>query len=216
MVNLYHVYKRYGAVQTLSDITFEINKGEFVYITGPSGAGKTTLLNIIFCAISFNEGQIVVGGKNILKMRDNSIPYYRREIGMVFQDFQLLTHKTVFQNISFAQHAVGNWGRKAKQKAWWQLKDVELTNKKDHYPLQLSGGEQQRVAIARALINNPKIVMADEPTGNLDEEMSHQIMRLFKKANEEGSTVIFATHNQRLIEEFPARTIRLNKGRMIE
>ncbi|MBU2590991.1 MAG: ATP-binding cassette domain-containing protein [Nitrospinae bacterium] len=216
MVNLYHVYKRYGSAQTLSDITFKVDKGEFIYITGPSGAGKSTLLNILFCSISFNEGQIVVNGKNILKMRDSSIPYYRRDIGMVFQDFQLLTHKTIFQNIGFAQHAVGTWGAKAKQRVWWKLKDVGLTTKKDHYPLELSGGEQQRVAVARALINNPKIVMADEPTGNLDEQMSNQIIRLLQKANEEGATVLFATHNERLIENFPARVIRLDKGRMVE
>jgi cell division transport system ATP-binding protein len=212
MIQLYHVSKRYGQVEILKDISLHVNKGELVFITGPSGAGKTTLLNLIFCSISTDRGQIVVNGRNVLKLKDSHIPYYRREIGMIFQDFKLLQNKTVFQNVAYAQHVLGLGGKETRQKVWRMLKDVGLSHKKDNFPKELSGGEQQRVGIARALINDPSIILADEPTGNLDYEFSLEILQLFLKAQQNGATVIFATHNREIIKSIDARVIILNKG----
>jgi len=215
MIQLYHIFKHNGAIETLSDKNLQVNKGEFVYITGPSGAGKTTLLNLLFCAISCDRGQILVNGRNVLKLMDSDIPYYRRQIGMVFQDFKLLPNKTVFQNIAYARHVTGSGVKETKRRVWLTLKDVGLIHKKDSYPLELSGGEQQRVAVARALINDPAIILADEPTGNLDIEISIEIMKLIWKANKQGATVLIATHNREIIKNFKARVIQLNRGKLI-
>ncbi|MFQ5559010.1 MAG: cell division ATP-binding protein FtsE [Nitrospinota bacterium] len=215
MIKLYHVHKKYGSVQTLTDITLHVRKGEFLYITGPSGAGKTTLLDLIFCSISSDQGQILVNGRNVLKLKESRIPFYRRNIGMIFQDFKLLKQKTVFQNVAFVQRVLGQGGKLARRKVWQTLKDVGLAQKKDHFPRQLSGGEQQRVAIARAVIHDPEIILADEPTGNLDFDITVEIIKLFKEFNRRGTTVVMATHNREIINSFRARTITLERGRVV-
>jgi cell division transport system ATP-binding protein len=216
MIQLYHVHKNYANYQALIDVSMKVEKGEFLYITGPSGAGKTTLLNIVFCGVKADQGQILVGGKNILKLNDSDIPYYRREIGVVFQDFKLLPRKTVYENIAFAQRVIGVSSREIKRKVWMSLKMVGLSHKKDLLPPRLSGGEQQRVSIARALINEPSIILADEPTGNLDYDISMEIMKLFEDANAKGATVIVATHNREILKTFPHRVIKLNRGKVVE
>ena len=216
MIQLYHVSKSYSNYQALTDISLRVEKGEFLYVTGPSGAGKTTLLNIIFCGVKADQGQMLVNGKNVLKLKNSDIPYYRREIGVVFQDFKLLPRKTVYDNIAFAQRVIGVRNKKLKKKVWMALKMVGLSHKKDLLPLSLSGGEQQRVAIARALINEPSIILADEPTGNLDYDVSMEILSLFESANSRGATVIVATHNREIIKNFPHRIIRLNYGKAVE
>jgi cell division transport system ATP-binding protein len=216
MIQLYHVSKNYSNYQALADVSLKVEKGEFLYITGPSGAGKTTLLNIVFCGVKADQGQIIVNGKNILKLKDSDVPYYRREIGVVFQDFKLLPKKTVAENIAFAQRVIGVGNKEIKKRVWMSLKQVGLSHKKDTFPLRLSGGEQQRVAIARALINEPQIILADEPTGNLDYDISMEIMKLFEDANSKGATIIVATHNREILKNFPHRMIRLNQGKIVE
>ncbi|MBI5183864.1 MAG: cell division ATP-binding protein FtsE [Nitrospinae bacterium] len=218
MIQMYHVYKIYdGDFQALRDITIHIEKGEFVFITGPSGAGKTTLLRLIFCGEKVDRGQILVKGKNLIKIKGSEIAYLRRHIGIVFQDFKLLPQKTVFENILFAQEVIGLNGRNIniKRRAWEVLSYVGLSHKKDSFPLRLSGGEQQRIAIARALVNNPIILLADEPTGNLDTDMAMGIIGLFEDANAKGATVVLATHNREIINRSRHREIRLNRGKMI-
>ncbi|MBI3600575.1 MAG: cell division ATP-binding protein FtsE [Nitrospinae bacterium] len=216
MIQLYHVHKNYGNYQALVDVSLKVEKGEFLYITGPSGAGKTTLLNIVFCGVKADQGQILVGGKNILKLNDSDIPYYRREIGVVFQDFKLLPRKTVYENIAFAQRVIGVSSKEIKRKVWAALKMVGLSHKKDLLPPRLSGGEQQRVSIARALINEPSIILADEPTGNLDYDISMEIMKLFEDASAKGATVIVATHNREILKTFPHKVVKLNRGKVVE
>lgn len=215
MIQVYHIYKSYGNYQALVDVGFKVERGEFLYITGPSGAGKTTLLNILFCGTKADKGQIIVNGKNIFKLKNSDIPYYRRGIGVVFQDFKLLSKRTVYENIAFAQRVIGVNSKEIKRRVWMALKMVGLSHKKDLIPLSLSGGEQQRVAIARALINEPPIILADEPTGNLDYDISMEIMKLFEDANSKGTTVVVATHNREIIRNFPYRVVKLNQGRLI-
>ena len=215
MIQLYHVSKSYSNYRALTDISLKVEKGEFLYVTGPSGAGKTTLLNIVFCGVKADQGQIIVNGKNILKLKDSDIPYYRREIGVVFQDFKLLPKKTVAENIAFAQRVIGVGNKEIKKRVWMSLKMVGLSHKKDTFPLRLSGGEQQRVAIARALINEPQIILADEPTGNLDYDISMEIMKLFEDSNTKGATIIVATHNREILKNFPHRIVKLNQGRVV-
>ncbi|MFV1951076.1 MAG: cell division ATP-binding protein FtsE [Nitrospinota bacterium] len=218
MIHMYHVHKIYDRdFQALRDITLNIEKGEFVFITGPSGAGKTTLLRLIFRGEKVDRGQILVKGKNLIKIKDSEIPYLRRHIGVIFQDFKLLPKQTIFENILFAEEVIG-LNRKdinIKKRAWEVLSYVGLSHKKDSFPLRLSGGEQQRVAIARALVNKPAILLADEPTGNLDSDMAMEILELFEDANVKGATVILATHNRELINRLRHREIRLNRGKIV-
>ncbi len=215
---MYHVHKIYDRdFQALRDITLNIEKGEFVFITGPSGAGKTTLLRLIFRGEKVDRGQILVKGKNLIKIKDPEIPYLRRHIGIIFQDFKLLPKQTIFENILFAEEVIG-LNRKdinIKKRAWEVLSYVGLSHKKDSFPLRLSGGEQQRVAIARALVNKPAILLADEPTGNLDSDMAMEILELFEDANVKGATVVLATHNRELINRLRHREIRLNRGKIL-
>ena len=173
MIQLFNVSKTYGGgTPAIVDVTFSVREGEFIFLTGPSGAGKTTLLKILFRTEKFDRGQVLVHGINVGKIPDRKLYTLRREIGFVFQDYKLLERKTVFDNVSFAQEVIGADKKRIRFKTWEVLKNVGLTNKKDSYPRQLSGGEQQRVAIARALVNSPRIILADEPTGNLDPEIS--------------------------------------------
>src|SRR5947209_14039874 len=217
MIHFYHVIKRFDRYSTaLQDVTFHIEKGEFVFLTGPSGAGKSTLLKLILRQIRPTEGQIVVNGRNLSAMKRSQLPWFRREIGMVFQDFKLIERMTVFENLSFILTVLGLPPKEHKKKAYSALRAVSLHHKLNAYPLQLSGGEQQRVAIARALINDPLMLIADEPTGNLDPDLSTEIMQIFAEANLRGSTVLIATHDRELIQHSGRRVIALDHGRITE
>ena len=217
MIHFYHVTKRFDAYSTaLHDVTFHIEKGEFVFLTGPSGAGKSTLLKLILRQVRPTEGQIVVNGRNLLAMKRSQLPYFRREIGMVFQDFKLIERMTIFENLSFILTAIGLSAKEHKKKAYGALRAVNLQHKMNYYPLQLSGGEQQRVAIARALINDPLMVIADEPTGNLDPDLAQEVLEIFNDANLRGSTVLLATHDRDLIQRSNRRVIALDHGQIVE
>jgi cell division transport system ATP-binding protein len=207
-------FDRYSTA--LHDVTLHVEKGEFVFLTGPSGAGKSTLLKLILRQITPTEGQIVVNGRNLNAMRRSQVPYFRREIGMVFQDFKLIERMTVFENLSFILTVLGIPPKEHKKKAYSALRAVNLHHKLSAYPPQLSGGEQQRVAIARALINDPLIIMADEPTGNLDPDLSHEIIQIFSEANLRGSTVLLATHDRELIRSSGRRSLTLEHGRVTD
>ncbi len=216
MIQLFNVAKSYGGgTPALVDITFEVKKGEFIFLTGPSGAGKTTLLKIMYRTEKFDQGQVLVNGMNIGKIPDRKLYSLRREIGFVFQDYKLLAKKSVFENVAFAQEVIGANKKRIRFKTWEALKNVGLTHKKDSYPPQLSEREQQRVAIARALVNSPKIILADEPTGNLDPEISLEILKLFEHAKKNGVTVVFATHDQEMIRSRNHRVVVIKRGKLM-
>ncbi|MFN0061949.1 MAG: cell division ATP-binding protein FtsE [Myxococcaceae bacterium] len=216
MIQLFHVYKSYpGDAPVLSDLTLQIDKGEFVFLTGPSGAGKTTLLKLVFAAEPATSGQVLVGGRNLARMRDSAIPYLRRNIGVVFQDFKLLPNRTVRDNVCFALDVLGVPRSQGHERAMRMLKMVGLAHKADVLPLRLSGGEQQRVVIARALVNDPTILLADEPTGNLDPALTLEIMDLLCDVNVRGTTVVVATHDTTVLERYQKRTIQLERGRVL-
>lgn len=216
MIQLFNVVKNYGGGKpALNDVSLNIEKGEFVFLTGPSGAGKTTILKVLFGWECFDEGQVLVQGINVGRLNAGNIHTLRRSIGVIFQDYKLLLNKTIFENVAFAQE-VTNCDRKTiKFKTWEALKNVGLTPKKDSFPSQLSGGEQQRVAIARAMVNTPPIILADEPTGNLDPEISVEILKLFEELNHNGATIVFATHSQEILKPGKHRVIVLNRGKVV-
>ena len=217
MIKIYNLYKSYGgSSQALRDISLEIKKGELVFLTGPSGAGKTTLLKILYRWEAIDRGQVLVNGMNISKLDEENLHVLRRKTGVVYQDYKLLPQKTVFENVAFAQEVVEAQSKNIRHKTWEALKKVGLTQKKEAYPLELSGGEQQRVAIARALVNSPPILLADEPTGNLDAGVSREILQLFENANKDGATVVFATHSKEILQVGNYRVIQLSKGRIIK
>ncbi len=217
MIHFYHVTKRFDRYSTaLQDVTFHIEKGEFVFLTGPSGAGKSTLLKLILRQMRPTDGQIIVNGRNLGAMKRSQLPSFRREIGMVFQDFKLIERMTVFENLSFILTILGLSPKEHKKRAYSALRAVSLHHKLNAYPLQLSGGEQQRVAIARALINDPLMLIADEPTGNLDSGLADDILRIFADANLRGSTVLLASHDRDLIQRTSRRVIALDHGRIVE
>lgn len=217
MIELYHVAKNYPGNDrpALKDITIKVEKGEFVFVTGASGAGKTTLLKLIFGAEKASDGQILINGVNITRLDNRGLPELRRMIGVVFQDFKLLKNRTALENVQFALEVIGVPRRQVRRKAWLALKQVNLHDKIDSYPLNLSGGEQQRIAIARALVNNPAILLADEPTGSLDPENTKGIMELFDEINTRGATVVVATHDRELIRSMGKRTIHLERGMLV-
>jgi cell division transport system ATP-binding protein len=215
MIQLFNVTKAYQREQSaLSDVTLRIAKGEFVYLTGPSGAGKSTLLKLICCAERPTRGQILMDGRNITRLGVRFIPYLRRNLGIVFQDFKLLNRRSVFENVAFPLEVQGRRRMEIGKKVYQALKQVGLDHRLNHYPLQLSGGEQQRVAVARALVVDPLVLLADEPTGNLDPDVTIDIMELFKSANARGTTIIMATHDRGLIRQYPRRVITLEAGRL--
>ncbi len=217
MIHFYHVTKKFDRYSTaLQDVTFQIDKGEFVFLTGPSGAGKSTLLKLILRQILPSEGQVVVNGRNLNAMKRSQLPWFRREIGMVFQDFKLIERMTVFENLSFILTVLNVPGKEHKKKAYSALRAVNLSHKLNAYPPQLSGGEQQRVAIARALINDPLMLVADEPTGNLDPDLALEILQIFSDANLRGSTVLLATHDRDLIRASGRRVVALDHGRIVD
>ena len=216
-VRLFHVSKSYDAGSfALRDVSLEFARGEFVFLTGPSGAGKTTLLKLLFAAEQPSEGQIVVLGRNIARLGESAIPPLRRRIGVVFQDFKLLQSRTVEENVAMALAVVGTPRREARAKVCSILKQLGLQHRRYHHPLSLSGGEQQRVAIARALVNEPEILLADEPTGNLDPDLTVDIMDLIASTAIRGTTVVVATHELGIVGRYGKRTIRLDQGRITE
>jgi cell division transport system ATP-binding protein len=215
MIHLYKVSKSYDGVPALRDITFTVDKGEFVFLTGPSGAGKTTLLKILFCADRADEGQIIIQGMNTFRLSTSSIPYLRRNMGFVFQDYKLLAHKTVFENIALALKVIGTPYGEIERRALTALKKVGMDAKDHLTPPKLSGGEQQRVAIARALVNEPQILLADEPTGNLDPQSGQDIFRLFKDINMKGTTVLVATHDWETVHKMQRRIVTMERGRIM-
>jgi cell division transport system ATP-binding protein len=214
MIQIYHVSKSFGANTALDDINLKIRRGEFVYITGPSGAGKTTLLRLVFSVLRCDEGQILIDGINLNRISRTNLDLLRRRIGFVFQDFKLLNNKTVSQNVALALEVVGERPALIRKKTRQMLRAVGLSEKENAYPLQLSGGEQQRVAIARAIINEPLILLADEPTGNLDPDITREIMILFRSINLRGTTVVIATHSRELLEDTDQRIVVLKRGRV--
>lgn len=216
MIELFHIWKQYQKPHwALSDITLKVNKGEFYFITGPSGSGKTTLLKILFREIFPTQGQIIIDGRNTLRIPDHRIHILRRTMGIVFQDFRLLFHRKVFDNVGVVLQVLGMPHKKIRKKVFNALRMVNLHHKIWDYPSRLSYGEQQRVAIARAVVNNPKILLADEPTGNLDPELAFEIMSFFKEINKQGTTIIVATHDRELIRHFGYKIIHLQQGKLI-
>jgi cell division transport system ATP-binding protein len=215
MIQAFHVSKQYDRESVaLSDVTLRVAKGEFCFLTGPSGAGKTTFLKLVFREELPSSGQILVGGRNVIAIPDGQIPELRRSIGVVFQDFKLLKRKTILENVAFVLRILSVPSKEQKRRAFSALRSVGLHHKMHAYPLQLSGGEQQRVAIARALINEPMLLLADEPTGNLDPDMAQEIMSLFQEVNARGTTVLVATHDREMIQRMGKRVITLDKGRV--
>ena len=215
MIQLVNVTKACQREQSaLADITLRVAKGEFVYLTGPSGAGKSTLLKLVCCAERPTRGQILMDGRNITQLGMRHIPFLRRNLGIVFQDFKLLNRRTVFENVAFPLEVQGRRRIEIGKKVYQVLKQVGLEHRLSHHPPQLSGGEQQRVAVARALVVDPLVLLADEPTGNLDPDVTLDIMELFKSANARGTTIVMATHDRGLIRQFPRRVITLEAGRL--
>lgn len=213
MIRFHHTYKAFpNGTQALRDVCFEIEKGEFVFLTGPSGAGKTTLFKLIAAFDRPTSGSVEVAGARVADLSDREIPFFRRRIGVVYQDFRLLKDRTVFENVALPLIVRGDSPSTADRRVREVLEQVMLLYKSDRLPTQLSGGEQQRVAIARALVHHPGVLIADEPTGNLDEELSREILALLEKVNAQGTTVFVATHDQELVRSKPARIIRLKDG----
>ncbi|MEE2961473.1 MAG: cell division ATP-binding protein FtsE [Myxococcota bacterium] len=214
MIEFFHVYKAYKDEQpVLEDVTLSINKGDFVFISGPSGAGKSTLLKLIFYAEKASRGQLYVSGFNLSQLKRSSIPCLRRNIGVVFQDFQLLPRRTVQDNVGLTLEILGLARKERRRRTFEMLQQVGLGHRINHYPPELSGGEQQRVALARAMINEPQILIADEPTGNLDSQRAKETMELLRSANIRGTTVLCATHNEALMKTIPAKRIQIDRGR---
>ena len=216
MIQLHRVTKYYEGVPALREVSLSVDKGEFVFVTGPSGAGKTTLLKLIFCAEQADEGQIIIQGMNTFRLDSSSIPYLRRNIGFVFQDYKLLPHKTVFENIALALKVVGTPHGDIERRAYQVLKKVSLEAKRHLTPPKLSGGEQQRVAVARALVNEPQVLLADEPTGNLDPQSGQDVFSLFKDINMKGTTVLVATHDWETVRKMQRRIITMERGRVTD
>jgi cell division transport system ATP-binding protein len=216
VITFFHVSKRYPGGQVgLQDVSLEIAKGQLVFLTGASGAGKTTFLKLIYCEELPTDGHILVNGRNVSSLPRNKIPYLRRTIGVVFQSFRLIPRKTVFENIAYLPRVLGLEHKVQKKLAYDTLRQVGLAHRMNAYPVQLSGGEQQRVAVARALINQPEILLADEPTGNLDPELSEEILKLFLDINLRGTTVVFATHDRELIRRIGRRVLTLDQGLLV-
>ena len=213
MIKLEHVSKSYTAgIPALNDVNLEIEDGEFVFIVGDSGSGKSTLIKLLLKELEPTEGNIIIDGKNLGKIKRKQIPKFRRKLGVVFQDFRLLKDRNVYDNIAFAQKVIGETNSHIKKKVPVMLSMVGLAPKYRSYPKALSGGEQQRVAIARALINKQSILLADEPTGNLDNNNAWEIMKLLEEISEKGTTVIVVTHNMEIVKVMKKRVITIKKG----
>ena len=217
MIETQHLSKLYSrGLYALRDLSLTVDKGEFVFLTGPSGAGKSTFLRLLLMQERPSEGEIYVNGHNLSKLSRSEIQEYRRGIGFVFQDFKLIPSRTVLENISFVPEVLGVPVAQQRRRAFQVLKWVGLQHRMGAYPVDLSGGEQQRIAIARALVSDPVLLLADEPTGNLDPDLSLEIMNLLREINAGGTTVVVATHDRELIRLVGRRTITLDQGRVVE
>ena len=217
MIKLEHVSKSYTAgIPALNDVSLDIEEGEFVFIVGDSGSGKSTLIKLLLKELEPTEGTITINNKKLNKIKRRQIPKFRRNIGGVFQDFRLLKDRNIYDNVAFAQKVIGESNRSIKKNVPSMLSMVGLAAKYRSYPRQLSGGEQQRVAIARALINEPKILLADEPTGNLDNHNAWEIMKLLEEINSRGTTVVVVTHNLEIVKAMNKRVITMKKGVVVE
>ena len=216
MIRLIDVYKEYdNGTKALKGVNLRIDDGEFVFLVGPSGSGKSTVIKLITGEIAATQGRLMVNGYNLSNIAPRQIPYMRRTLGIIFQDFRLSEKKTVYENLAFALRAIGASPRELRRRIPYVLQLVGLEQKADRYPGQISGGEQQRVAIARALVNNPSMIIADEPTGNLDPQRSLEIMMLLERINELGTTVLVVTHEKALVNRFTKRVVAIEAGRII-
>ncbi len=217
MIHLRNVRKQYWEQEqpALRGVTFRMKPGEFAFLVGPSGSGKSTLLRILHGEEAASSGIILVNNYDVAHLTRRQLPYYRRTVGMVYQDFRLIPNRTVEENLSFAMRVIGAPDRQIRTRVEEVLEQVELTGHKHNYPTELSGGEQQRVALARAILNHPALVLADEPTGNLDPKLSYEMMKLFEQINEDGTTVLVVTHEQSLVDRVRKRVIRLEAGKIV-
>ena len=214
VIRLFHVHKTFGAQKSLVDISLDIFRNDFILVTGPSGAGKSTFLKLLYLAEPVTQGQVIVDGVNLSRISRKKIPYLRRNFGIIFQDYKLIPTRTVFDNVALVLEAVGEKRRQIEKKVNSVLRTVEMEHRQGAYPLSLSGGEQQRVAVARAIAGSPRIILADEPTGNLDSDASEGILSLLKGVHQKGATVILATHDRTLIENAGGRNIHLVQGQL--
>lgn len=215
MINFSGVTKDYDNITAVKDLTFFVDKGEMVFITGPSGSGKTTVLKLIYYAEQPDKGTISVAGWDTEKIKESDIPFLRRNVGVVFQDFRLLDNRNVFENVAVALRIRGVNEKEIRARVFETLKSVNLRHKADAYPLRLSGGEQQRVVISRAIVANPAVVLADEPTGNLDPVTAGSVMKTFKDIHAKGTTIVIATHNRELYKNSGKRVLRLDTGVLV-
>jgi cell division transport system ATP-binding protein len=217
VIEALNVSKMYGrGVYALRDLNLRVDKGDFVFLTGPSGAGKSTLLRLLLRQDVPSQGQLIVGGRNLATLSPTQVQSYRRSLGFVFQDFKLLPNKTVLENVAFVPRALGMPITQQQRRTFQVLKWVGLQHRMSALPVELSGGEQQRIAIARSLVNDPIVILADEPTGNLDPDLSLEIMNLLREINARGTTVIVATHDRELIRRVGRRALTLDHGRIVE
>lgn len=213
MINVSKIYP--GGSVALQDINVRIEQGEFVFIVGPSGAGKSTFFKMMFREVLPSSGKVIVNGHDLVKMTDKEIPYFRRQLGIVFQDYRLLPDRTVYDNVAFAMQVIETPYRKIKRRVNDVLDLVGLRKRAHAYPTELSGGEQQRIAIARAIVNDPILLIADEPTGNLDPETSWEIMDIFREVNKSGTTIVMATHDREIVDEMEKRVIAIEHGHIV-
>ena len=216
MIEMMNVTKKYNkGITAINNLSIQIKDGEFVYVVGPSGAGKSTFIKMMYREEKATKGRIRVGKYDLMKIKDRQIPFLRRYVGVVFQDFKLLQHKTVYENVAYAMEVIEKSPREIKRRVQEVLELVNLKHRVDNFPNELSGGEQQRVAIARAIVNTPGILIADEPTGNLDPETSMEIMDILERINEQGTTIVMATHNSQIVNEKKHRVIAIENGQIV-
>ena len=216
MIEMMNVTKKYNkGITAINNLSIQIKDGEFVYVVGPSGAGKSTFIKMMYREEKATKGRIRVGKYDLMKIRDRQIPFLRRYVGVVFQDFKLLPHKTVYENVAYAIEENKKSPREIKRRVEDVLELVNLKHRMNNFPNELSGGEQQRVAIARAIVNTPGILIADEPTGNLDPETSMEIMDILERINEQGTTIVMATHNSQIVNEKKHRVIAIENGQIV-
>lgn len=216
MIHMKNVGKVYDSgIVALRDINVDIEKGEFVFVVGPSGAGKTTFTKMIFREELPTQGQLVVNGRNVTALKSSEVPYFRRSLGIIFQDYRLLPNRTVYENVAFAMQVIEAPRREIQKRVNHVLELVGLRYRARNFPTELSGGEQQRVAIARAIVNNPVVVIADEPTGNLDPETSWEIMKIFERINKNGTTIVMATHDKTVVDTMRKRVIAIERSSIV-
>jgi len=216
MIRMTDVFKEYAnGTKALKGISFELNTGEFAFLVGPSGSGKSTIIRLLIGEIAPSDGEVIVNGQDMDNLKMRKMPYLRRTVGVIFQDFRLIENKSVYENVAFAMRVIGASGKDIRQRVPYVLELVGLEYKAKAKPDELSGGEQQRVAVARALVNNPRLIIADEPTGNLDPARSLEILLLLKKINDLGTTVLIVTHEKPLVDQFSQRVIAIDGGRII-